>query len=404
MSSLLGKYKIAVDTANVADGDSIASYLVDSAGTLLTSTLVGADQSLDVNVTQSVLPTGAATETTLASVLSELQALSHAEDAAHTSGDLGVMSLAVRNDAGTPLAADGDYIPLTTDSSGALRVVGTFSVDFSFDYAEDSAHTTGDVGAFTLAVRRDTRTSGVSADGDYASFNVNANGELYVHDVDALAELVAANASLDAIEASVASIDADTSSIITELQTANTSLDNIEADADAIRVELLDQGTTLDSILADTATIDSNLASLTKAEDAAHSSGDAGIQALAVRKDASGSNAADGDYTSLITNSAGDLKVSDVANASILQQQVSVTNTAAALPATALSGRKSLLIQNVGGSKCWIGSATVTTSGATSGIELPANSFMELEVGAGVAVYAIKNGAGGNSVNILELA
>jgi hypothetical protein len=397
MSSLLGKYKIAVDTANIADGDSIASYLVDSAGTLLTSTLVGADQSLDVNVTQSVLPTGAATETTLASVLSELQALSHAEDAAHASGDLGVMSLAVRNDAGTALAADGDYIPLSTDADGNLRVVGTFTVDFSFDYAEDSAHTTGDIGAFTLAVRRDTRTSGVSADGDYASFNVNANGELYVHDVDALVELVAANASLDAIEGSVASIDTNVGDIETELLDQGTTLDSI-------LTELLDQGTTLDSILADTATIDSNLASLTKAEDAVHSSGDAGIQALAVRKDASGSNAADGDYTSLITNSAGDLKVSDVANASILQQQVSVTNTAAALPATALSGRKSLLIQNVGGSKCWIGSATVTTSGATSGIELPANSFMELEVGAGVSVYAIKNGAGGNSVNILELA
>lgn len=383
MSSLLGKYKIAVDTANLADGDSIASYLVDGSGNLLTSTLVGADQALDVNVVQSALPSGAATETTLASVLSELQALSHAEDAAHTSGDLGVMSLAVRNDAGTPLAADGDYIPLTTDSSGALRVVGTFTVDFSFDYAEDSPHTTGDIGAFTLAVRRDTRTSGTSADGDYASFNVNANGELYVHDVDALAELVAANASLDAIEASVASIDADTSSIITELQTANT---------------------TLSSILADTATIDSNLASLTKLEDAAHSSGDAGVQALAVRKDAQGTNtSADGDYSSLQTWSEGSLKVVDVANGSMLQQQIAVTTTATALPTTALSNRKSLMVQNVAGASVWIGSATVTTSGATGGIEVPKGGFIELECGPAVTVYAIA-ASGSQNVRVLELA
>jgi len=50
--------------------------------------------------------------------------LGKAEDSLHSSGDVGVMSLAVRNDAGTPLAGDGDYIPLTTDSTGALRVTG----------------------------------------------------------------------------------------------------------------------------------------------------------------------------------------------------------------------------------------------------------------------------------------
>jgi hypothetical protein len=384
MSSLLGKYKIAVDTADLANGDSIASYLVDGAGNLLTSTLVSGDQALDVNVVQSALPTGAATETTLASVLSELQALSHAEDAAHTSGDLGVMSLAVRNDAGTALAADGDYIPLSTDANGNLRVAGTFTVDFSFDYAEDSAHTTGDIGAFTLAVRRDTRTSGVSADGDYASFNVNSVGELYVKDTDVATALTAANASLDAIEASVASIDTDTSSIITELQTANT---------------------TLSSILADTATIDSNLASLTKAEDAVHASGDNGIQALAVRRDTSGSNAsASGDYTSLQTWSEGSLKVVDNANASILQQQISVTSTAAAVPATALANRRSLMIQNTGNASVFVGSATVTTSGATAGIEVPKGGFIELECGPAVSVFAVKSGGGGNNVNILELA
>jgi hypothetical protein len=46
-----------------------------------------------------------------------------AEDAAHTTGDYGVMLLAVRNDSGTALAGTtGDYIPITTDSNGNLRV------------------------------------------------------------------------------------------------------------------------------------------------------------------------------------------------------------------------------------------------------------------------------------------
>lgn len=50
--------------------------------------------------------------------------LGKAEDAVHASGDTGVMALAVRNDTPSALAgASGDYIPLTTDSSGNLRVV-----------------------------------------------------------------------------------------------------------------------------------------------------------------------------------------------------------------------------------------------------------------------------------------
>lgn len=52
-----------------------------------------------------------------------------AEDAAHNSGDLGIQMLAVRNDGGSVLAGtSGDYIPLSTDSSGNLRVVGSISV------------------------------------------------------------------------------------------------------------------------------------------------------------------------------------------------------------------------------------------------------------------------------------
>lgn len=44
-----------------------------------------------------------------------------AEDAPHASGDVGVMSLAVRKDTPTPLAgADGDYAPLEVDSAGYL--------------------------------------------------------------------------------------------------------------------------------------------------------------------------------------------------------------------------------------------------------------------------------------------
>lgn len=151
----LGKSRVLVDTTTIADGDSIASYLTDASGNLLTSTLNGSDQSLDVNITAGV----------------------YDEDTAHTTGDAGFAMWAVRNDAGSALAdTDGDYIPFSTDASGNLRVAGTFMSDA--EYAEDSAHTTGDTGSHSLAVRHDTAGSQVSADGDYASMQQTADGYL----------------------------------------------------------------------------------------------------------------------------------------------------------------------------------------------------------------------------------
>lgn len=48
--------------------------------------------------------------------------LGKAEDAVHASGDTGVMSLAVQRNTPTSTAADGDYVPLITDSSGRLHM------------------------------------------------------------------------------------------------------------------------------------------------------------------------------------------------------------------------------------------------------------------------------------------
>ena len=49
--------------------------------------------------------------------------LGKAEDAAHTSGDTGVMALVVRKDTAAALAGtDGDYAPLEVDASGRLHV------------------------------------------------------------------------------------------------------------------------------------------------------------------------------------------------------------------------------------------------------------------------------------------
>lgn len=112
-----GVYVLAVraDTPAVSggtDGD-YSSLIVGSDGRLWTRAILSANTGVDigdVDVT-SVIPGTGATN------------LGKAEDAAHTSGDVGVMSLAVRKDSAAALAGtDGDYIPLTTDADGYLRV------------------------------------------------------------------------------------------------------------------------------------------------------------------------------------------------------------------------------------------------------------------------------------------
>ena len=71
----------------------------------------------DVDVTSVVPGTGATN-------------LGKAEDAAHTSGDVGVMPLGVRDDVAASLAdTDGDYSSLSLDKYGRLRVANPDAVD-----------------------------------------------------------------------------------------------------------------------------------------------------------------------------------------------------------------------------------------------------------------------------------
>lgn len=48
--------------------------------------------------------------------------LGKAEDAPHSTGDVGVMALAVRQTAQADFGADGDYVPMSIDDDGGLRV------------------------------------------------------------------------------------------------------------------------------------------------------------------------------------------------------------------------------------------------------------------------------------------
>jgi hypothetical protein len=100
------------------------------------------------------------------------------EDDIHVSGDTGVMALAVRSDTPAATAANGDYVPLLTDSLGRLHI-GPGTLASSLGKAEDAVHTSGDVGVMSLAVRQDTLAA-LAADGDYIPFTVDSLGRLNV--------------------------------------------------------------------------------------------------------------------------------------------------------------------------------------------------------------------------------
>lgn len=367
------------DAGTIADSDSVGAFVRSDDGTLITHTTDGSREALDVY-----------TE------------LNQTEDTAHSSGDLGAMALAVRNDSeGTLVDTDGDYAPLQVDSVGRLRVVADLDITNLAEKAEDSAHTTGDIGNFILGIRMDDVDGANSAllagtEGDYQGLFTNAKGELHVRDNDVYDQLVTIDAVLD-------SIKVDTAAMAVDLA--------------AIEAELLDQGTTLDSILVDTTTIagdttsiDATLTALSKAEDSVHVSGDQGIMGLAVRNDTLASLVdTDGDYAPLqvdadgalyVNASIGDVALADTAIANDTNI-LAVADTAEDAVASPLTSRKYLWIYNKANQKVFIGATGVT---AANGFPISPGSYMELRAGASVDVEFVGSAGKTPEIRTLELS
>jgi hypothetical protein len=99
---LQGLQEIANQTAQplTCAEDSIA---LCAGGDLLTSTTIGADTGLDVNIIGGVSL--------------------FAEDSAHASGNIGTFVMGVRNDSNTAMtSANGDYSPVAVNANGAVAI------------------------------------------------------------------------------------------------------------------------------------------------------------------------------------------------------------------------------------------------------------------------------------------
>ena len=91
---------------------------------------------------------------------------------------IGLMGIAGTEDAYTAAKINGDATNgLDVDVTRVLP--GTTAT--ALGKAEDAAHASGDVGVLALAVRRDTAAVGADVDGDYSTLNVDANGRLHVN-------------------------------------------------------------------------------------------------------------------------------------------------------------------------------------------------------------------------------
>lgn len=133
------------DANTTEAGSDGAQHVVysDSSGNLKVK--AGANSGVDigdVDVTSLIPGTGATN-------------LGKAEDAAHVSGDTGVLALGVSNEGNTVRAADGDYLPLATDTEGNVRLIGNRDHD-----AVDAGE------SVKIGGRADTTFQAAVADGD----------------------------------------------------------------------------------------------------------------------------------------------------------------------------------------------------------------------------------------------
>ena len=139
------------------------------------------------------------------------------EDQAHVSTDLGVFILGVRKDSAAAMGADGDYVPLLTDSDGKLHVTGGGGGDAS---ASNQSTIIGHVdGIETLLGTIDADTDAIKT--DMAAIEVL----LTAANVDHAANEV----KLGEIDTVLDTIKVDTEAIETALENS-TPLHNTHAD------------------------------------------------------------------------------------------------------------------------------------------------------------------------------
>jgi len=237
------------------------------------------------------------------------------EDTAHGTGAAGNLGLAVRNDAGTALADDGDYIPLQVNGSGALYVTGGGG---GTEYVVNAVAPTNPTGTTFVMERDDALSALAEIEGDWTNGRSNANGALWVT-VDGTITAVTTVTTVSSVT-NVATIG---TSVTPGTAAANLgkAVDNVAGATDtgvlllAVRDDTLASLTPVDGdytqlrVNSQGALHVTGAAGTQYAEDIGHSSGDAMVFVAAVRRDTTPTSSAGaaGDYTAFNTDANGRL-------------------------------------------------------------------------------------------------
>lgn len=280
---------IASNQSAVAVDASGATVPVSNAGlTSLNGAIAGTEVQVDV---VAALPAGNNNigDVDVASVVPGTGAtnLGKAEDAVHSSGDTGVMALVVRQNSQSDLGADGDYVPMTVDDAGGLRVSivagagsgGTSSTDGTA-FVADTTVGTPMMGVF------DSSPPAVT------------DGDLGVISIDADRRIIVAPGSSEKLDDEAFTLATDSVVMVGVIRDDSLStLTAVEGDAVPLRV-------------SSTGALHVTGAGggTQFAEDAAHTTADVGTVALAVRRDSAAvGSGTDGDYSTINVDSTGRL-------------------------------------------------------------------------------------------------
>jgi hypothetical protein len=106
------------------------------------------------------------------------------------------------------------------------------------------------------------------------------------------------------------------------------------------------------------------------------------------------------DFLAVETDGSINVNSKKVGMSSLAHSAVSVTTTETQLVASPLSGRKSILIQNLGNANVYLGLTGLTTADS---VLLPKGASVEFEYGVGIDLYAITS-SGTADVRIFEAA
>ncbi len=226
----------------------------------------------------------------------------------------------------------GTYYNVKVTPSGAIVTAGAEV------YPEDSAHASGDEGAFVLAVRNDTNAAMTSTDGDYSPIAVNANGAIAIQD----------GGNSITVDGTVTSTISGTVSV------------SVDADTVGLATEV-----TLQQVSTDVAVVANSI----YREDDPHTTGEKGQFVLAVRNDTNAVvTSTDGDYSQISVNDKGAIAIQDGGNSITVDGTVGVSGTVTVSGTVAATQSGTWILGANSGVD--IGDVTVNNAGGASAVNI----------------------------------